>query len=173
MAARGLVLIFTGNGKGKTTAAFGQALRAAGHGLKVCIIQFIKGSRAPGEVKALAALQECIEIHVTGSGFTWQQAEDVVRQKALEGWALAQEKIMSDAYDMIILEELTYLINYGILDEQSILKTIKGRPVRQHLIITGRDAGANLINAADLVTEMKEIKHHFAQGIMAQQGIEF
>lgn len=173
MATKGLTLIFTGNGKGKTTAAFGQALRAAGHGLKVCIIQFIKSNRAPGEVKALATMHEFIEIHVTGSGFTWQQEETAVRQAAINGWALAQEKIVGGAYDMIILEELTYLINYGILDEKQILKTIKDRPPGQHVIITGRDASANLIKVADLVTEMKEIKHHFAQGIKAQKGIEF
>jgi cob(I)alamin adenosyltransferase len=173
MHPQGLTLIFTGNGKGKTTAAFGQALRAAGHGLKVCIIQFIKSSRAPGEIKALAALEEYIEIHVTGSGFTWKQDPEIVREKAHQGWALARGKMMSDHFEMIILEELTYLINYGILEEKQILAALKERPARQHVIITGRDAGPNLIEMADLVTEMKEIKHHYARGIKAQAGIEF
>lgn len=174
MTAQGLVIINTGHGKGKTTAAFGQALRAAGQGLKVCIIQFIKGQTETGEALALAsAFPGRVELHRVGTGFTWQQERETVKAAALAGWRLAGEKILSDAYDLIVLDELTYLIGFGILPEEEVLALFRKRPKRLHLVITGRDASQGLIAYADLVTEMRAIKHPFAQGITAQKGIEF
>lgn len=174
MTEQGLIIINTGNGKGKTTAALGQALRTAGHGFKVCIIQFIKGAWETGEAKALKAFPDLIEFHVKGSGFTWEEKNlEKVKQAAQEGWKLAQNKIMSNNYDLVILDELTYLIKYQIIKETEVLRLLKKRPGHLHIVITGRNASPGLIKAADLVTEMKEIKHPFSSGIKARKGIEF
>ena len=174
MATQGLVIINTGHGKGKTTAAFGQALRAAGQGLKVCIIQFIKAQAKTGEALALTeAFPGRIELHLAGTGFTWQQDKEVVKQAALAGWQLAREKILSDGYDLIVLDELTYLIGFGILTEAEVISLLRARPKRLHLVITGRDATQGLSEYADLVTEMRAVKHPFQQGIKGQKGIEF
>lgn len=174
MTAQGLVIINTGHGKGKTTAAFGQALRAAGQGLKICIIQFIKGQGETGEAIAIAkAFPAQVELHRTGTGFSWQQERETVKAAALAGWHLARGKILSDAYDLIVLDEFTYLIGFGILTEEEVLALFRERPRRLHLVITGRDAGPNLIEYADLVTEMRAIKHPFQKGIKAGKGIEF
>ncbi len=174
MGARGLLMVNTGNGKGKTTAAFGQALRVAGHDRKVCIIQFIKGSWPTGESRAMAWLTDRIELHVCGTGFTWKaENRDEVVQAAVQGWRLAQEKIASRAFRLLVLDELTYPINYGIIDENEVLATLASRPADLDILITGRDAGAGLIAAADLVTEMREIKHPYRKGITARPGIEY
>lgn len=174
MTAKGLIIINTGNGKGKTTAAFGQALRAAGQGMKICIIQFIKGQAQTGEALAFAsAFPGQIELHLAGTGFTWQQEIETVKEAALAGWRLAKEKILNDAYDLIILDELTYLINFGLISEDEVIDLCRKRPKRLHLVITGRDASPGLIEYADLVTEMRAIKHPFQKGIKAQKGIEF
>ena len=174
MNKKGLILIYTGNGKGKTTAAFGQAMRAAGNGLKVCIIQFIKGKWRTGESRAVDFFGDRIELYTTGTGFTWeaenrQQVIDAVRK----GWDLAVDKIRSDSFDMIILDEITYPILYGILSASEVLSELTARPKKLHIILTGRDAGEELITAADLVTEMREIKHHYTEGITAEKGIEY
>jgi len=174
MTTQGLVIINTGHGKGKTTAAFGQAVRAAGHGLRVCIIQFIKGQAKTGEALAFAsAFPGQIELHLAGTGFTWQQEKETVKAAALAGWKLAKEKILSDAYDLIVLDELTYLIGFGIVSEEEVIALFRKRPARLHLVITGRNASQGLIDYADLVTEMRAIKHPFQKGIKAQKGIEF
>jgi cob(I)alamin adenosyltransferase len=174
MATQGLVIINTGHGKGKSTAAFGQALRAVGQGLKVCIIQFIKGQGKTGEALAFAAaFPNQIELHLAGTGFTWQQERETVKAAALEGWRLAGEKILSDAFDLIVLDELTYLIGFGIVSEEEVLALLRKRPKRLHLVITGRDASPGLVEYADLVTEMRAIKHPFQKGIKARKGIEF
>lgn len=171
---RGIVIINTGNGKGKTTAAFGQALRVAGHGLPVCIIQFIKGQWATGEGKAIKSLGDCIELHVCGTGFTWQaDNHDEVNEAALVGWRLAKGKIASGAYRLVVLDELTYLINYGIISEDEIREVLLSRPDGVDIVITGREAGDGLIAMADLVTEMCEIKHPFRRGVTARRGREF
>jgi cob(I)alamin adenosyltransferase len=171
---RGLVLLHTGNGKGKSTAAFGQALRAAGHGLRVCIVQFIKGQSQTGEAKAFAALADRVEFHVKGSGFTWQQKDkEAVVRVGREAFAFAREKIMSGGYDMVVLDELTYLVKYGMVSEEDVLDLIRRRPPGLHLVITGRDAGEKLMEAADLVSEVRMIKHPYDAGIMAQKGIEY
>lgn len=173
MKNKGLFIIFTGNGKGKTTAAIGQALRMAGHNMRVCIIQFIKNMKNTGEAKALAELTDAIELHVVGSGFTWEQPATEVAAAARAGWTLAMEKIGNSRYDMVILDEITYLLNGGILDESEVLAVINSRPENMHVVITGRQAGDSLIAAADLVTEMKEIKHPYQTGTKADKGIEY
>jgi cob(I)alamin adenosyltransferase len=171
---KGLVLLHTGNGKGKSTAAFGQALRAAGQGLKVCIVQFIKGQSRTGEAKAFAALADRVEFHVKGSGFTWQQKDkDELVRVAREAFAFAREKILSGSFDMVVLDELTYLVNYGMVNEEEVLELIRQRPAGMHLVITGRDAGEKLMAAADLVSEVRMIKHPYDAGVMAQKGIEY
>lgn len=174
MSERGVIIINTGNGKGKTTAAFGQALRVAGHDQSVCIIQFIKGQWPTGEGRAVKRLSDHIELHVCGTGFTWQAAERaVVIAAAREGWQLALEKINSGNYRLVVLDELTYVVNYGIVSEQEVVGALIARPVGVDIIITGRDAGAGLVAAADLVSEMREIKHPYQQGIPARKGVEF
>ncbi|MFU8819176.1 MAG: cob(I)yrinic acid a,c-diamide adenosyltransferase [Desulfurivibrio sp.] len=171
--SKGLLIIYTGHGRGKTSAAFGQVLRAAGQGLKVCVIQFIK-ARPSGELKALDAWAGPVELHQVGSGFSWQDRElTEFRASALAGWRLAEEKIAAGTHDLVVLDELTYLVHFAVLKPEQILQTVLARPTGQHLLITGRDAPAELIAAADLVTEMREIKHPFQQGIKARKGIEF
>ena len=172
MERRGLTILYTGNGKGKTTASMGQAMRAVGQGLNVCVIQFIKGTWLTGEAKACATLG-LVEFHSMGSGFTWRESPQETKRAAEAGWTLAEEKVMGGAFDMVILDELTYLITYQLIDESCILNLIRNRPSHVHLVISGRDASAALIEAADLVTEIKEVKHPYAVGVKAQPGIEF
>ena len=171
---KGLLMVFTGNGKSKTTAAIGQALRAVGHGFKVCFIQFIKGSWKYGELTAAERFKDLLEWHVLGRGFTWKSdnlAKDI--EVARKAWDFAKEIISSGRFQMVILDELTYLITYKMVSETEVLQILESRPEHVHVIITGRDATQSLIDAADLVTEMKEIKHPFHEGIKAQRGIEF
>lgn len=174
MAQKGLVLLNTGNGKGKSTAAFGQALRAAGNGFRVCVIQFIKGNAHTGEAKAFEMFSDTVEFHVKGSGFTWvmEDKSQAVRV-AREAFDFAKEKICSDLYDMVVLDELTYLVTYEMVSEEEVVDLVNNRPERLHLVITGRNASKKLIDAADLVTEMVEVKHPYQKGIKAQRGIEF
>jgi cob(I)alamin adenosyltransferase len=171
---KGLLIVNTGDGKGKTTAALGTALRTAGHGLKVCFIQFIKGSWKYGELDAVKCFPDTIDFHVMGKGFTWN-SDNLEEDKALarEGWKLAEEAMASGRYHLVVLDEFTYLLNYGMIDLSSAVETIIKRPAELHLIITGRGAPESLMEAADLVTEMREIKHPFKEGIKAQKGIEF
>ncbi len=174
MSNQGLVILYTGDGKGKTTAALGQAVRAAGHGLKICIIQFIKGKWETGE--ALAAqnhLTEMVEFHTLGTGFTWKEEESSVREAGRRAWEFARETILSDGFDLVVLDELTYLVNYGIVEELEVIDLLQKRPAHQHVVITGRGASTGIIQAADLATEMRAIKHPYENGIKAQKGVEF
>lgn len=174
MQSKGIVVVNTGNGKGKTTAAFGQALRAAGHGFAVCIIQFIKGKWQTGEACAVEACGDLIELHVCGTGFTWDAEDmDEVKAAARQGWELARAKILSGQYKLVVLDELTYLVNYGIVPEKELFRTLKDRSPAVNIVITGRDAAAGLIELADIVTEMREVKHCFGAGVKAGKGIEF
>jgi cob(I)alamin adenosyltransferase len=171
---KSLLLVFTGNGKGKTTSALGLAFRAMGHGLPVCMIQFIKGNWRYGELEAADRFAALFDVHVMGRGFTWQSddlGKDV--EAALAAWNFTKKTIEAGQYHLLILDELTYLITYGILDEQTILHGLAARPDGMHIVVTGRGATSGLIEAADLVTEMRDVKHHYAAGIMAQKGIEF
>ncbi len=172
MERRGLTILYTGNGKGKTTAAMGQVMRAVGQGLKVCVVQFIKGKWATGESNTCAALAG-VEFYVMGSGFTWREDPQETKRAAEAGWALAEEKILGGGFDLVVLDELTYLISYQLVDESRILDLIRKRPRHVHLVISGREASPALVEAADLVTEMLEVKHPYASGVKAQAGIEF
>ena len=172
---KGLVIVNTGNGKGKSTAAFGVVLRAWGRGLRICVVQFIKAETGKwGEVKAAQKLG--IEWLSTGDGFTWLSKDmDETTARALHAWKLAQEKIASGGYDLIVLDEFTYPLHFGWLDVKEVIAWLREhKPPMMHLIITGREASQELIDYADLVTEMKKIKHPYEeQGIPAQAGIEF
>ncbi len=172
---KGLVIVNTGNGKGKTTAALGIVLRAWGRGMRVCVIQFLKNEHARfGEIRAAEKLG--IEWLSTGDGWTWTSRDPAVsRSRAQEAWTTAQAKIASGDYDIVVLDEFTYLLHYGWLDVAEVLAWLaEHKPAMLHLIITGRYAPPALIEFADLVTEMHEVKHPFAQQqIRAQAGIEF
>lgn len=170
---KGLVMVNTGKGKGKTTAAIGLLLRAWGQGLRVCMLQFIKARTANwGEEKAARAIG--IEMHPLGDGFTWLSG-DIEKDKALTraGWELCREKILSGNYDLIVLDEMTYVLKYGWLSWEEVCSVFEQRPAGLHLVITGRYATPELIEYADLVSEMTEIKHHYNAGVKAQKGIEF
>lgn len=172
----GLLMVNTGNGKGKTTAALGVLFRAAGRGMKCCLIQFMKSKTDRyGEHEACEKLG--IEVHTMGDGFTWdtQNPEQDIKTSE-ETWALCLEKMRSEEYDLLVFDELVYVLDYKFLDLQRVLDEIKEVRTKQphlHIIVTGRNAPQELIDAADLVTEMTEIKHPFYAGIYAQQGIEF
>lgn len=171
---RGLLIVNTGDGKGKTTAALGLMLRAWGRGFRVCVIQFIKAETGSwGELKAAERLE--IEWHKMGDGFTWLSKDmDATIRCARNGWELAQEKIVSGDYDLIVLDEFTYPLNFGWLDTAQVISWLKmHKPPELHLVITGRNAPEALIEYADLVTEMNVVKHPYDQGIKAQPGIEF
>lgn len=171
---KGLLIVNTGDGKGKTTAALGMVLRAWGRGFRICVIQFIKAETGQwGEIKAAKKLG--IEWHATGDGFTWLSKDmDETTARALHGWEIAKEKIASDQYDLIVLDEFTYTMVYKWLDTNEVMEWLRlNRPSNLHLVITGRSAPEALIQEADLVTEMKVIKHPYEQGITAQPGIEF
>ncbi len=172
---KGLVIVNTGDGKGKTTAALGIVLRAWGRGMRVCVIQFIKHADARwGETRAAEKLG--IEWIATGQGFTWNEKTPGASEAwARAGWTMAQAKIASGDYDVLVLDEFTYLLHYGWLDAGSVIDWLaEHKPCALHLVITGRSAPQALIDFADLVTEMQEIKHPFNdQGIQAQPGVEF
>jgi len=171
---KGLIIIYTGNGKGKTTAALGLALRAAGHGLRVCIIQFIKGSWRYGELEALKRFEDLIDFHVMGKGFTWKSENlEADKKIARQGWQMAQAAIGSGQYQLVILDELTYLAKYNMIAAQELVKGIAARPESLHVVVTGRSAPQELLDIADLVTEMKAVRHPYESGIKAQRGIEF
>ncbi len=173
---KGLLMVNTGDGKGKTTAALGVLVRAAGRGMKCCLIQFMK-SRTDryGEHESLEKLG--IEVHTMGDGFTWDTndtAQDIKTSE--ETWALCVEKMRSEDYELLVFDEIVYVLDYKFLSVEKILDEVKAVREKQphlHLIMTGRNAPPELVDAADLVTEMREIKHPFHAGIYAQQGIEF
>ena len=171
MDRRGLIIVHTGDGKGKTTAALGLAIRAFGAGLKVLILQFIKGKKISGELNALETLG--IEIRRLGLGFVTKENFAEQKKSARSAIELARAEILSGAWDLIILDEINYAVKFGLLDAQEILSLLEIRPPQMHLVFTGRDALPELIAAADLVTEMKLVKHPFQKGIAAQAGIEF
>jgi cob(I)alamin adenosyltransferase len=167
-------MVFTGNGKGKTTSALGMAFRAMGHDFKVCIIQFIKGNWKYGELVSAKRFDGLLDFPVMGKGFTWE-SENLEEDKkiAQEAWDFAKEVINSGKYQMVILDELTYLIKYKMVSEDEIINVLANRPDDLHLVVTGRDASDSLIEIADLVTEMVSIKHPYDSGIKAQKGIEY
>ena len=173
---RGLLMVHTGDGKGKTTCALGLMMRAAGRGLRCCMIQFMK-SRNDRYGEHESAEQLGIEVHTMGDGFTWDTKDpEQDRRTARETWALCAEKLRGGEYDMLVFDELVYVLSYGMLPVEEVLEEIRAARAAQpalHVVLTGRDAPAALVEAADLVTEMREVKHPFQAGIRAQQGIEF
>jgi len=171
---KGLLCVFTGHGKGKTTAALGMAMRAAGHGLKVCFIQFIKGTWKYGELESIKRFDDLIDFHVMGKGFTWK-SDDLEKDKsaARTAWQFAQKAMESRKYHIVVLDEFTYLFLYKMIDLKSCLKILANKPENLHVVITGRDAPNELIEVADLVTEMHAVKHPLKKGVKAQKGVEF
>ncbi len=172
-ARQGLVVVNTGHGKGKTTAALGIVLRAWGRGMRVVMLQFVK-ARTSNYGEERAAKKLGIEMIPLGEGFTWL-SKDIEKDKAAarECWELARQKIDSGEYDIVVLDELTYPLTYGWIPVEEVLEVLRRRPEGLHVVITGRDAPPELIDFADLVTEMREVKHPYQKGLKAQPGIEF
>ncbi len=171
---KGLVIVYTGKGKGKSTAAFGLLMRALGQGLRICVIQFIKRETGRwGEVKTAQKLE--IEWHKIGDGFTWLSKDiDESAARSHHGWQLSQDKIASGNYDLVLLDEFTYPLHFGWLDTDQVIDWLQAnKPANMHLVITGRYASQALIDYADLVTEMTKVKHPHDEGYKAQRGIEF
>ena len=171
---RGITLVHTGEGKGKSSSAFGVVFRAAGWDLRVCVIQFIKGQWKTGEQQA-AGRFENIDWHALGDGFTWDtQDPEQDRATSREIWRFSQERIRSGSYDLVVLDEINYCCSYGWLSGAEVADFIRReKPPWMHLILTGRDAPPEIIDVADTATEMRALKHAFEQGIKAEQGVEF
>ena len=171
---KGLLIVHTGAGKGKSTAAFGLALRALGRGWRVGVVQFIKGAWETGERKALESFGDLVTWRTMGEGFTWEtqdKARDIAA--AERAWAVAREMMGDKRFRLIVLDELNIALRYGYLPLDEVLPVLQGRPRDLHLVVTGRNAPPELIEAADLVTEMTLVKHPFRAGVKAQPGIEF
>lgn len=171
---RGLLIVHTGKGKGKSTAAFGMVFRCIGHGFKSGVIQFIKGAWDTGERTVLENFPDLVTIKAAGEGFTWE-TQDRSRDMAhaREGWEEAKRMIADPAYKMVLLDELNIVLRYDYLPMEEVLEVLRNRPVDKHIVITGRNARDELIEIADLVTEMEQVKHPFRSGVKAQAGIEF
>ncbi len=176
---RGLLLVFTGDGKGKSTAAFGLALRAAGNKLPVKVVQFIKGAWRTGEREAIRAHLPGIEVEVGGKGFTIDRLRDPKipmtdhERAARSALEMAREAVASGRYRMVVLDEILGSIKAGLVTQDEVLELARSRPEDVHLVLTGRGATEAIVAEADLVTEMREVKHHFKDGVPAQRGIEF
>lgn len=171
---KGLVIVYTGAGKGKTTAALGMALRCIGHGMKVAIVQFIKGAMDTAEERVLKSFGEQVVFLRLGEGYTWE-TQDRARDTdmAQKAWAAAAEFLRDPAYAMVILDEFNIALQHDYVRLADVLPVLQARPPMQHVVITGRGAKKELIEAADLVTEMGQLKHPFRKGIKAQRGVEF
>lgn len=170
----GLLLVHTGNGKGKSSSAFGMVARALGHSIKVGVVQFIKGAASTGEEAFFRRFPDEVRYHVMGEGFTWE-TQDRQRDiaKAREAWAVAAELLADPEIGLVVLDELNIALKYGYLELAPVLADIESRPLLQHVVVTGRGAPDGLIEAADTVTEMGLIKHAFKAGVKAQKGVEF
>ena len=171
---RGLVILHTGTGKGKSTAAFGLVLRCLGHGMRVGIVQFVKGAWATGERTVLARFPDLVTMRAMGEGFTWEtqdRARDIAAARA--AWELAKAMIADSGYRLILLDELNIVLRYDYLPVEEVVAVLKSKPRDLHVVVTGRNARPELIEIADLVTEMKLVKHPFRAGVKAQAGIEF
>ncbi|HUM40306.1 MAG TPA: cob(I)yrinic acid a,c-diamide adenosyltransferase [Nitrospira sp.] len=171
---KGLLIVHTGAGKGKTTAALGMALRVLGHGMKVAVVQFIKGAIDTAEERILRSFGDRVTFLRMGEGYTWEtQDRERDTRCAQEAWAKACELLADPSYAMVILDEFNIVLQHGYVDLDQVLPRVQARPPMQHVVITGRGAPPGLIEAADLVTEMKQVKHPFRKGIKAQAGVEF
>jgi cob(I)alamin adenosyltransferase len=171
---KGLLIVHTGKGKGKSTAAFGLVFRALGNGMKVGIVQFVKGRWQTGERASLEKFGEQVTINTMGEGFTWEtqdRARDIAAAKA--AWEKAKALITDEEHQMVVLDELNIVLRYDYLDTAEVVAVLRARPPTKHVVVTGRNARDELIEAADLVTEMEQVKHPFRSGVKAQKGIEF
>ncbi len=169
---KGLLLVLTGNGKGKSSSAFGMVARTLGYGYKAGVAQFLKSRRDTGEEKFLGN-QPDVQWHVLGDGFTWDtQNRDADMATARRGWAVAQKMLSDDTLHLVVLDELTYMLKYGYLDEKQVCADLAARPATQHVVITGRAAPQCLLDMADTVSEIQDVKHAFRAGIRAQPGID-
>ncbi len=170
----GLLLVHTGNGKGKSSSAFGMVARALGHGIKVGVVQFIKGAASTGEEAFFRRFPDEVRYHVMGEGFTWE-TQDRQRDiaKAGEAWAIAAELLADPEIGLVVLDELNIALKYGYLELAPVLADIEARPLLQDVVVTGRGAPPGLVEAADTVTEMALVKHAFKAGVKAQKGVEF
>ena len=171
---KGLLVVHTGTGKGKSTAAFGLLLRAIGRGKKGAVVQFIKGAWSTGERIALERFDDLVEFHALGEGFTWETQDKEKDIAACQNaWQVAQELMAREDIAIVILDELNIALRYDYLPLEEVVETLSNRRPDLHVVVTGRNAKPPLIEAADLVTEMTLVKHHFAEGVKAQEGIEF
>jgi len=170
---KGLLLVITGNGKGKSSSGFGMVARALGHGMKIGVVQFIKGAFSTGEEKFFRRFPDDVDYHVVGDGFTWETQnleQDIA--SAERGWSICKEMLSNPDLDMVLLDELNIVLAMGYLDTGKVLADLAERPDMKHVIITGRDAPDALIEAADTVSRIEDVKHAFRAGIKAQKGIE-
>ena len=171
---RGLIIVHTGKGKGKSTAAFGMVFRAIGHGFKVGVVQFVKGAWGTGERDVLEKFHDLVTIKAMGEGFTWDTQDRQRDLAAARGaWDMAKAMIADPSYKLILLDELNIVLRYDYLPLDEVLEVLRNKPRDTHVIVTGRNAKDELIDLADLVTEMTEVKHPFRSGVKAQAGIEF
>jgi len=174
---KGILIVYTGEGKGKTTAALGIALRAAGYTMKTIMVQFIKGTREYGEIKALPLMKGLLEIYPMGRGFYHirgdSEPEEEHKRAAREALRFARDRMLSGKYDIVVLDEINIALHLGLLKLKEVLEFIEIRPPEVTLVLTGRNAHPKVVEKADLVTEMKEIKHPFRKGILAIKGIDF
>ncbi|MBA6420616.1 cob(I)yrinic acid a,c-diamide adenosyltransferase [Pseudomonas neustonica] len=171
---RGVLLVNTGNGKGKSSSGFGMAARALGHGMRVGIVQFIKGAKSTGEENFFRRFPDEVRYHVMGAGFTWEtqdRQDDIVKAEA--AWAVAVELMRDPEVSLVLLDELNIALKYGYLQLDQVIADIQARPAHQHVVVTGRGAPPALVEAADTVTDMGVVKHAFKAGIKAQKGVEF
>ncbi len=172
----GLIIVHTGNGKGKTTAALGLALRAIGHNMNVLVLQFIKGSRHTGELDTAQKLKPNLKIVQLGLGFIRMHEgkyPEEILENARVSWDYARQEIFSDLYDMVVLDEINYMIDYGLLNVNDVVTLLQEKPKGLTMVLTGRNAHDKIIELADIVTEMREIKHYYQEGEKARKGIEF
>ena len=171
---RGVFILLTGNGKGKSSSAFGMVMRALGYGYRVGVVQFIKGEQLSGE--ELYVRDQCPQVtfHQMGTGFTWDTQDRAADIAAAEkSWAVAEKMLTDDSYHLVVLDELTYMLSFKYLDQDKVLAALKDRPQNQSLVVTGRGGGSALSDLADTVSEIKEIKHAYSAGIMARKGVDY
>ena len=171
---QGVAILLTGDGKGKTSSAFGMVMRALGYDYKVGVVQFIKGQQLSGEELYLRDKCPQVDFYQMGTGFTWDtQDREADIAAAKKTWAVAEQMLKDDSFHLVVLDELTYMFSFKYLDEDMVLNAVRNRPANQSVVITGRGGGAGLQELADTVSEIKEIKHAYKDGIMARRGVDF
>ncbi len=171
---RGVFILLTGNGKGKSSSAFGMVMRALGYGYKVGVVQFIKGVQLSGEELYIRDQCPQVTFHQMGTGFTWDTQDRSGDIAAAEkSWAIAEKMLGDDSYHLVVLDELTYMLSFKYLDQDRVLSALKNRPKNQSLVVTGRGGGSAISDLADTVSEIKEVKHAYNAGVMARKGVDY